>query len=125
MVDQKTPNGGKIYYKDLSRTPLRILKVSDHNGNAVRYTQSIEYIETQESVQIEYEYLPRKAAINEECPYSSKEIPLSVLAYGVAAEFSIAEGSFEEAVMHHKRFEEGVKALVIPKPRTLKERRWE
>lgn len=125
-VEQKTPDyNGRIYYKNLSQTPLKILKVTDLSGKAVECLQSIEYIKVQSTVQIEYEYLPKNATIAEQCPYSEKEISLAVLAFGVAAEFSIVEGSFEEAVMWHKRFEEGVKAIVIPKSCRLKERRWE
>ena len=118
-------NDGKVYYKDLEKTALKIVCVTDEKGRAVDFCQHAEFFTVSDSVAIvEYEYLPTTASINDELCYSEKQVTKRVLSFGTLAEYAITEGEFEQAVMWHKRYVDGVEAVCLPQNTRLKNRRW-
>lgn len=117
--------GGRIYYKDFTKTPLKVLKVSDLQGNRLDFSYSPEYITVNvQSAAVEYEFLPEAYKIDDEICYSEKDVPKRVLAYGVTAEFCITEGDFDEAVTWHKRYIDALSDICLPKNKNVKARRW-
>ena len=118
-------NDGKVYYKDLKKTALKIVCVTDEQGRTVDFRQHIEFFTVSEDKAIvEYEYLPTTVTIDDEVCYSEKQITKRVLSFGTLAEYAITEGEFEQAVMWHKRYVDGVEAICLPQNKRLKNRRW-
>ena len=72
---------------------------------------------------MEYEYAPSNYGINDAVGFNGK-ITAALLGYGVAAEYCVTQGRFEEAVLWRKRYTEGVERVVLPKSREIKGRCW-
>lgn len=124
-VENADSNDGKIYHKDLSETPLRILGVYDEQGKSVDFAVDSIYTKTvRGKVKVEYSYLPTVYGIDEEIGYSEKDVSISVLCYGLAAEFAVSQGLFDEAVTWHGRYADGVAAKCLPKNKRIKNRRF-
>ena len=116
---------GKVYYRDLLKTPLKVLRVVDESGENVPFKTFPEFISVDGvCVWIEYEYAPDKKGLDEDICYMEKDLPMRVLAYGVASEYCITEGAFDEAVMWHKRYTDGVADVCLPKNALTARRRW-
>lgn len=113
----------KIYYKDLSENLLNIVSVTDMHGNEISYEKKHEYIAVNlKNAIVEYEYLPANYGLEDSVGYEENQVSSRVLAYGLAAEFCITEGAFDEAVMWHKRYADGIERLCIPSSRSIKGR---
>ena len=68
-----------------------------------------------QKVLVEYEYAPDKVGLDDEICYMEKDVPVRVIAYGVAAEYCITEGDFDQAVMWHKRYTDAISDICVPK----------
>ena len=124
-TEKKNAYSGKMYYKDFSENLTRVVSVIDVNGNSIEYGYHPEYIIVpQGTYTVEYEYSPTNLGLDDETGYGGSEITAGVLAYGVASEFCITEGSFDRAVMWHKRYADGVALACTPKSRNTSQRRW-
>ena len=124
-AEKVTSNDGKIYHKNLSETPLRILSVYDEDGNSIDFKVDSLYTETSRgAVNVEYSYTPTVYGIDEEIGYSEKDVSMNVLCYGLAAEFAVSQGSFDEAVTWHGRYANGVALKCLPKNSRIKGRRF-
>lgn len=118
-------NNGKAYYKDFSERVLKILKVTDDAGNNIACTHHAQFLNSPvSSAIIEYQYLPKEAVLEGEICYAEKDVTPNVLAYGVLAEYQITQGSFDEAVMWHKRYAGGIETICFPQNVKSKSRRW-
>lgn len=116
---------GKVNYSVLSEQVLKILHVIDDNGKEIDFTQYNEFFTFGcPSATVEYEYLPKVVGIDDELCYSESKIEKRVLSYGTLAEYAITEGEFDEAVMWHKRYVDGVEAICLPQNKKVKRRRW-
>lgn len=103
---------GVVKYSALTQTAMEIVNVYDVNGNKIHYELTPEFIKVQVSeVIVEYEMVPPNYDLNDEIEYSEKEVPLVILSYGLAAEYYVSTGRFEQAVMWHERYVEGVNSL--------------
>ncbi|MBQ4097674.1 MAG: hypothetical protein IJC72_00050 [Clostridia bacterium] len=117
--------GGRIFYKDLKEKALKIIKVTDRSNAAVDYKYAYQYITVDQSfVTVFYEYSPKKVGIDDEVGYLEKDVPARVIAYGVAAEYLLVNGDFDEAVTWHKRYTDAIAALCLPKNKKAAGRLW-
>ncbi|MBQ3116193.1 MAG: hypothetical protein IJC07_04115 [Clostridia bacterium] len=115
----------KAYYGDFTERVIKVLSVTDRQGKDVDVVQDVEFLSAPLSIAfIEYEYLPKNFGLDDEICYTEKDVAPHVLAHGVLAEYAITQGSFDEAVMWHKRYVDGVEAICLPKNVTAKRRRW-
>ena len=111
MVKTETAatNDGKVYYADLIERALEIKAVYDLSGDEISYKQSAEFIKVNaDKVLVEYEYAPPNYGLEDEIGYTEKDVTAGALAFGLAAEYSISLGSFDEAVMWHKRYVDSI-----------------
>lgn len=116
------PINGKVEFSALSEKLLRLKKVTA-NGYPVRAEDMGGYITARyPSVEIEYEYLSPKLGLSDDTGYDEAVLPARILAYGVAAEFSLTERSFEESALWRKRFLDAIGSLVPPKNGKIKAR---
>ncbi|MDY6367929.1 MAG: hypothetical protein SPL13_05405, partial [Clostridia bacterium] len=60
--------------------------------------------------------------LNDNVGYEERDIPSRIIAYGVAAEYSLTARAFEESLMWRDRYEKGIKQAVPKKSATLKGR---
>lgn len=117
--------GGRIYYKDLKEKVLKIIKVTDSNNVEIDYKYAYQYITVDHSlVTVIYEYAPKKVGVNDEVGYLEKDVPSRVIAYGVAAEYLLVNGDFDEAVTWHKRYTDAIANLCLPKNKKVAGRLW-
>ena len=124
VLEKAQVSNGRIYFNTLKETPLKILDVLDNTDNSVSFVQYPEFISVSNGDRVLYEYLPKEKTIEQDCPYEERIVPSRVLSYGVASEFCITEGEFEQAVMWHKRYVDALEDIIIPKNRQAKNRRW-
>ncbi len=104
---------------------LKILKVTDDAGNNIACTHHAQFLSSPvSSAIIEYQYLPKEAVLEGEICYAEKDVTPNVLTYGVLAEYQITQGSFDEAVMWHKRYAGGIETICFPQNVKSKSRRW-
>ena len=114
---------GKIRFSDLYYNVTRMLSVK-RGENQVDFEFTPEYAITGDGTfTVEYEYAPPEFGIDDEIKFSLN-VSSVLLAYGLAAEYCVTEGRFEEAVLWRKRYGFGVEKLVAPKSATLKGRCW-
>ncbi len=116
---------GAIYYASFSREAARVLGVRDEWGNEIPFTIFPEYLKTQPSkVLVRYTYLPKEKAFESKSDFTLNA-SVRLLSYGVAAEYALANGLFEEAAVWDKKYKDAIKAAYCSKPpRRIRSRRW-
>lgn len=116
-----------VSYTELQKQIVKILSVADVSGNELQYKQDRKavYIYNASKAIITYQYVAENYELNDELDYSESEISKGVIAYGVCAEYCLTERRFEEAVMWHERFVNGLKEKICPKNGRTAIRRWE
>ena len=116
---------GVIYYSSLSREAARVIGVWDEWGNKAPFTLFPDYLKTQpQKVLVRYTYLPKEKSFKDESDFSV-QASVHLFAYGVAAEYALASGLFEEAAVWDKKYKEAIKAAYSAKPsRHIQSRRW-
>ncbi len=117
----------KISFSAFLNRAVRILEVFDKDDNPLEF--SFDRINISVSgvtvAKVRYNYVAEDYRLTDDIGYTERNISKTVLAYGVCAEFCLTERRFDEAVMWHERFEEGVKARILPKSGKISARRWE
>ena len=100
---------GLLSYDELYGKVVKIINVYDRAGKNVDFIDGAEEILLKDNnsyaeLFVEYQYLLEEYTEESEIGYQERDIPARVIAYGVAAEYCISQGKFDEAVMHHKRY---------------------
>ena len=116
---------GAIDYAALSKKAVRILSVKDESGNSVPFKTFPDHLKTQAGVlQVLYSYLPEEKALSGESDFktlASKRL----FAYGVAAEYCLSCGLYEEAAVWDKKYKEAIAAVYkMHPPKRIASRRW-
>lgn len=115
---------GKITFADLTHNVLRILSVKNRFGHDAEFKLYPEYLKVfGGAYTVEYEYAPENYGLTDAVGFNDK-ITAALLGYGVAAEYCITQGRFEEGILWRKRYTFGVERVVLPKSATLKGRCW-
>ena len=126
MVCIETVNSqdGKIIFANLTHNATRILSVKNEFGYDAEFKLYPEYVKVfGGTYTVEYEYAPSNYSLNDTVGFNDK-ITAALLGYGVAAEYCVTQGMFEEAVLWRTRYTEGVERVVLPKSRAIKGRCW-
>lgn len=102
----------KIYYKDFSRKGYMIKGVQDFRGDKVNYVLRLEYLELQKNYDggtffVKYYYTPDEKDFHSQCTYGVEYI--NILKYGVASEYCLATGDFEQAKIYNDKYKEIIK----------------
>ena len=115
---------GKIVFANLTNNITRILTVKNQFGHDAEFKIFPEYIKVFGGrYTVEYEYAPANYGLTDTVGFKGK-VTAALLGYGVAAEFCITEGRFEEAVLWRKRYTYGVERVALPKSAVIKGRCW-
>ena len=117
----------KISLTALQKRPIKILQVFDYNGKSIEFTYDATtiYLEEVQNVKVKYNYVAENYKLTDDVGYTEQSISRVVLAYGVCAEYCLTERRFDEAVMWHQRFVDGVKNKIMPKNVKTSSRRWQ
>lgn len=115
---------GKIFFSELTYNITRVLSVKNEFGYDAEFKLLPEYIKVfGGSYTVEYEYAPSNYGLNATVGFNNK-ITAALLGYGVAAEYCVTQGRFEEAILWRQRYSFGVERVALPKGATLKGRCW-
>ncbi len=116
---------GVVYYSELARSAVRVVKVTDAWGNETPFKLFPEYLKTQAGkVKIRYTYAPQEKTLDGSSDfllYAS----VRLFAYGIAAEYSLSCGYFEDAAVWDKKYKDAIAAAYRKKPcKRIQSRRW-
>ena len=100
---------GLIRYEDFGDVVLDILAAEDEHGNNLKYSLYPDYFKVRPGkVKVEYTYLPERKKLDDEVDYKSGRVTGRIIAYGVAGEYCLINGDYEEAYMWDKRYKDGL-----------------
>lgn len=125
-IEKQTVYNGVIKCSNLKRNPISIISVVNKKGDKIpcKILPSEILLDEQEAI-IEYNYTPDTKGLDDVSDYSSTPIKNRVIAYGVATEYLLIKGAFEEAFVWHEKYVDALKgSLVKSKIKKLKGRIW-
>ena len=125
-VEKIKSYNGVIKCSDFEKNPLAVLSVTNDKGDKIpcKILPSEILIEETEAI-IEYTYTPDTKGLDDVSDYSSTPIKSRVIAYGVATEYLLIKGAFEEAMVWHEKYVSALKGSVVKsKIKKLKGRVW-
>lgn len=115
---------GKIVFSELTHNVTRILSVKNQFGQDSEFKLYPEYIKVfGGEYTVEYEYAPENYGLTDAADFKNA-VTAALLGYGVAAEYCVTQGRFEEAVLWRKRYTAGVERVALPKSAQVKGRCW-
>ena len=116
---------GTIPYTAFSRFPVSVSAVTDEYGNALPYYVFPEYLKVRTGkAVVAYSYAPAVKSLSDECEYRTG-VSARLIAYGVACEYCLVDGRYEEAVTWDKKYKDALLcAASAVRPRVVRSRRW-
>ena len=125
ITETLTSDNGKYYYTSFSKPVKQILKV-EADGRKVDFKTFYDRIEVAAGeISVTYDYRAARAqGLNDDVEYGEDVFSARVLALGVAAEYSLIAGMFEEAKAFRQRYERSVESYVLSKNNVIRARRW-
>lgn len=116
---------GAVLYETLSRSVVRVLRVADEWGNPAQFTLFPDRLQAQPGkLKIAYTYTPEKKEIFDESDFRA-QVSTRLLAYGVATEYTLATGLYEESAVWDKKYKDAIAAAYHARPSVrMRSRRW-
>ena len=116
---------GAIAYTALSQNALNIVRVTDEWGLSVRFDSYANYFKTKVGKMfVTYTYVPKEKTLEDEVEFhrlASKRL----FAYGIAAEYCLKEGLYDEAAVWDKKYKDAVNVAYKGDPcRRVRGRNW-
>lgn len=123
--DETESETGTIAYSVLSKKAVRILGVRDEWGNKIPFRLFPEFLRTAPGkVKIVYTYTPEEKGLEDSSDFILQVSP-RLLALGMAAEYCLAGGLFEEAEVWDAKYRDALSAAYRSCPaRVMRSRRW-
>lgn len=117
--------GGTIAYSSFSHSPVSVLGVTDEWGNRVPFDIFPEFIKTVEgTLVVTYTYSPVKKTATEHTEYDAR-VPAHLLSYGVACEYCLIGGRYEESLVWDRKYKDALLCICsVNRPRAVRARRW-
>lgn len=116
---------GVVFYSELPKSAVRILKVTDAWGNDVPFKLFPEYLRAQSgTLKVTYSYTPSEKTFGGESDYRLFA-SVRLFAYGMAAEYALAEGLFSDAAIWEKKYKDAIThAYRMHAGKVIRSRRW-
>lgn len=116
---------GNVPFSSLENSAVRVIKVTDEWGNSAAFQLFPTYLKTQPGkVCVKYTYTPVNKTKDDESDFCSA-VSARLIAYGMAAEYTMAMGVFEDSAMWDKKYKDGIRtAYRVQKCERLRSRRW-
>lgn len=123
--DEMQTQTGVVEFSALSRSAVRILRVTDGNGVAVKYRLFPQYVKAQPgTLKIAYIYSPTEKTLEDGCECAAA-VSMRMIAYGMAAEYCMNIGLYEEADAWDKKYKGAIEAAYKATPcKRISSRRW-
>ena len=117
---------GEFSLASLSNDICKIVKLTKPNGKAVKFELFGDNLRSElDTGLLTYEYIPAEQTYTDTAITFGGRVPSRVIAYGIAREFSLVSGLFEDASVWESRFKDGLKLAVFKKSEIrLPARRW-
>lgn len=127
LAEEEIEADGKAEYTALKKAPLRILRVTDGAGNALRFKALHACLDLggfRGTAHVTYAYAPSAKTYSESSDYEGA-VSARLLAYGTAAEYLLARGKFAEASAFDAKYRDALRAASVPRRRlAVRARRW-
>lgn len=119
-------DNGVLSYSKFKYNPISIISVKNNENQDVNCKILPTEIKLNENeVFCEYSYIPSLKGLEDDCEIVGTFIPKTTVAYGIATEFCLIKGMFEEAGVWHQKYVNGLNRLIKPKKcKKLKVRKW-
>lgn len=117
---------GRIDYTSLSKAAVQIVRVKDENGDPVKYRLFASYLKAEKEgkLTVTYAYAPEAKKLDEASDFTL-QASVRLIADGMAAEYCLCKGLFEEAAVWDKKYKDGIEAAYRVSPsKTMRLRRW-
>ncbi len=123
--DELETDTGTVYFSLLSKSAVRIVGATDEWGNKLSFTLFPDRIRLQPGrVKITYTYTPQEKDINGEAD-DNRKASVRLFAYGVAAEYCLATGLYEESGVWEKKYKQAIEGAYRSSiGRKINSRRW-
>lgn len=124
-TEEECDSNGYIDFDALSRKPLRIVSVTAMDGKAAQATICPTGIRVKKGAyKISYQYLPEEKVVDDVLEFDPS-VTTALIGYGVAAQYCLTAGLYEEAVVWDGKYKQ---AIVAAKPLTkagaIRAREW-
>ncbi len=123
--DTLNTDGGIVVFSALKNPAVRITKVTDEWGNSTAFQLFPSYLKTQPGeVKVTYTYTPVGKEKEDVSDFNSA-VSARLISYGMAAEYAMAMGLFEDAAVWDKKYKDGIRAAYrVQKCERIRSRRW-
>ncbi len=116
---------GEISFDNFSKNVFEILSVKSKNKKVdFRVYPTILDCFNKGNYSVTYAYMPDYKTLDEDIDDFDKKVPLHLMAYFTASEFSFVSGNFEDASIWEQKYKEALGFITSSKSRKLPERRW-
>lgn len=106
--EEKTSENGQYGYSAFENNVVRVLRVMDEWGQSIAFKLYARYLTTQQGkVKIAYTYSPKIKAWTDDAE-QALGVSQRLFAYGVAAEFSLLKGLYEEGAVWEKKYKDAI-----------------
>ena len=125
FAEQKVVNeNGKVDFLLLQKNAVRIVSVKNEAGESVKFRLFPKYLETPKgALTIVYSYIPPEKQMGDESDYVTLSVRL--FAYGMAMNYALLMGLYEEAAVWEKKYKEALEAAYrIRGAAVVRSRRW-
>ena len=121
-----TVTGKELRFSKFSDNPLKIMSVKGADDKAAAAKIYPDKLVAEEGeITIESVFAPAARSLNDECDFTYTEIGARTLGLGVAAEYALISGMYEQAVIYNEKFIDAMKnALFKRKKPKIKGRAW-
>lgn len=116
---------GAVYFSQLDKAAVRIVSVQDEWGNDLKYELFPQYLKTQQGkIKIRYSYTPEKKSLTDKSDFGAR-VSARLFAYGMAAEYAVQNGLFQEAGVWESKYKDAIAAAYRATPnKKIASRRW-
>ncbi|MBO5026919.1 MAG: hypothetical protein J6C79_00165 [Clostridia bacterium] len=123
--DTLETSGGVVEFSALQNAAVRVTRVADEWGNSTAFQLFPSFLKTQPGkVCVTYTYTPEKKTMDGVSDFCHS-VSARLIAYGMAAEYTMATGAFEDAAVWDKKYKDGIRAAYrLQKCERIRSRRW-
>ncbi len=124
--DEVESQTGKIFFSNLSRTAVRILRVRGEGGRKVEYQLFPSYISIPEQGKftVAYTYAPNEKGVLDTSDYALQASE-RLIALGMCVEYCLRSGLYQEANVWDVKYKDALKAAYRAQPsKIIRSRRW-
>ena len=121
-----TFSGGKVLFSAFPLAPLKIYRAEYLNGNVAPFTLGIDYIVLPDrETTVTYSYIPAEVtSTSVKFAYENTKVGKRVFLYGVAAEYCMITGRFDEAADWEAKYRAAIASAMTSGAKRIKARKW-